>query len=184
MLRRQDAALLDASVLIPMPLCDTLLRSAEAGLYTPYWSADILVEIERNLQPWIGEEQARRRIVAMQVAFPQAGVIGYDHLIAAMTNHPKDRHVLAAAVISDANVIVTANIRDFPPRALGTHGIVAQLPDTFLIELLQNHSERVVDMIRRQAAELRNPPVTMAELLNDLARDAPGFVRRVTPMLV
>jgi len=36
-----------------------------------------------------------------------------------MTNHPKDRHVLAAAVRCNAEVIVTHNVKEFP-RALDT----------------------------------------------------------------
>lgn len=35
-----------------------------------------------------------------------------------MTNDPKDRHVLAAAVRGHAGLIVTANIKDFPASAL------------------------------------------------------------------
>jgi hypothetical protein len=37
-------AVLDASVLYPLPLRDTLLRVAEAGLYEPCWSERILEE--------------------------------------------------------------------------------------------------------------------------------------------
>ncbi len=180
---RYDVALLDASVLIPMPICDTLLRSAEAGLFTPRWSADILVEIERNLRPWIGDEPARRRLAAMQVAFPRAMVTSYEHLIEAMTNHPKDRHVLAAAVAGDAGLIVTANLRDFPSSTLEAYGILARSPDSFLVDLLTRQPTRLIGVIRSQAAGLRNPPVTMAELLDDLAVDAPEFVRQVESAL-
>lgn len=44
----------------------------------------------------------------MRTAFPDARVTGHEPLIPAMTNHPKDRHVLAAAAHADAAVIVTA----------------------------------------------------------------------------
>ena len=44
-----------------------------------------------------------------------------------------DRHVLAAAIAGRADVIVTKNLKDFPPAALQPHGIEAQHPDTFLI---------------------------------------------------
>jgi hypothetical protein len=43
------AAILDASVLYPLPLRDTLLRVAEIELYDPYWSERILDEVTRNL---------------------------------------------------------------------------------------------------------------------------------------
>lgn len=47
-------------------------------------------------------------------SFPDATVAGYELLVDGMTNDPKDRHVLAAAVRANAEVVVTFNIRDFP----------------------------------------------------------------------
>ncbi len=38
------AAVLDACVLVPVALADTLLRIAEKGLYRPLWSGRILTE--------------------------------------------------------------------------------------------------------------------------------------------
>ena len=43
------AVVLDANVLIPNALRDTLLRAAEAGWYDAYWSDETLAEVERNL---------------------------------------------------------------------------------------------------------------------------------------
>jgi hypothetical protein len=42
-------AALDASVLYPLPLRDTLLRAAQVGMYDPCWSERILDEVARNL---------------------------------------------------------------------------------------------------------------------------------------
>lgn len=42
-------ATLDASVLYPLPLRDTLLRAAQVGMYDPCWSEQILDEVARNL---------------------------------------------------------------------------------------------------------------------------------------
>jgi hypothetical protein len=39
----------DANVLYPLTLRDTVLRAAAAGFYQLRWSADILEEMERNL---------------------------------------------------------------------------------------------------------------------------------------
>ena len=101
-----------------MPLADTLLRlAAGPRLYLPKWTDEIMAELSRNLVANFGlsEEQAGYRESEIRRHFPEAWVDGYQDLIPAMTNEPKDRHVLAAAVRSQAEVIVTYNRRDFPP---------------------------------------------------------------------
>ena len=46
----ETKAVLDACVLIPMPLADTLLRLAERPrLYSPQWTDMIMREVSRNL---------------------------------------------------------------------------------------------------------------------------------------
>jgi hypothetical protein len=42
-------AVLDADVLYPLPLRDTLLSAAHEGCFQPVWSAEILDETIRNL---------------------------------------------------------------------------------------------------------------------------------------
>jgi hypothetical protein len=61
----------------------------------------------------------------MRRHFPEAMVSGYEELIDQMDNDPKDRHVLAAAVVAGAEFIVTANLRDFPARALEPRAVEA-----------------------------------------------------------
>jgi len=53
-----------------------------------------------------------------------------------MTNDPKDRHVLAAAVRGNADAMVTANLKDFPPTALAPYELEALHPDEFLLDQL------------------------------------------------
>jgi len=111
---------LDACVLIPYQLSDLLLRLAEAEIFVPLWSDKIMAEVNQNLPLKLGvtPHKAQRRIDHMTTAFPLAAVEGYKDLIPAMTNDPKDRHVLAAAVRGNADLIVTANLKDFPDAAL------------------------------------------------------------------
>ena len=61
------------------------------------------------------ETQAGRRITAMETAFEDAKVTGNGGLVGSMTNDPKDRHVLAAAVRGAAHAVITENVRHFPP---------------------------------------------------------------------
>jgi len=55
--------------------------------------------------------------------FGDAWVTGCEPLIDRMNNHPKDRHVLAAAVKCGASVIVTYNKRDFPAATTEPWGV-------------------------------------------------------------
>ncbi len=131
-------AVLDACVLIPMPLADTLLRLASGrGLYLPKWTGQIMNEVNRNLVEKFGltDEQVAYRENEIRRHFPEAWVERHEDLIAAMKNHPKDRHVLAAAVRCNAQVIVTVNVKDFPTTALDPYSIVPFGPSAFLRNL-------------------------------------------------
>jgi hypothetical protein len=70
----------DACVLIPVTLCDTLLRAASADLFQLRWSAQILEETRRNLVSKLGltEEQASRRCDFMSRHFADAMVTAYE----------------------------------------------------------------------------------------------------------
>lgn len=106
---------LDACVLYPADIRDTLLRGADEELLRPCWSERILDEVTRNLvaDGRMSVLQAERLVSTMSDAFPEALVTGYQSIESKMTNHPKDRHVVAAAVAAQARVIVTFNSR-FP----------------------------------------------------------------------
>jgi predicted nucleic acid-binding protein len=100
-----------------MPVADTLLRLAEQPhFYIPKWSQRVLKELERTLRDKFGYQQfqVNRRLAAMRNMFPDAMVTGHDDLIRAMTNDPRDRHVLAAAVRGGADAIVSNNVKHFP----------------------------------------------------------------------
>ncbi|MET0418573.1 MAG: PIN domain-containing protein [Actinoplanes sp.] len=90
-------AFLDTCVLYPAYLCDTLLRLAESSAYRPLWSADVFAELRRNLVGrGLPPGRVDRRLDQMSRSFPDTQVTGHESLIDGMTNHPKDRHVLAA----------------------------------------------------------------------------------------
>ena len=168
-------ALLDANVLYPMTLRDTLLRAAAHGYYQLLWSHQILEEARRNLVAHgrVTEVQATHLFDTMQRAFPESMVKGFEGLIEAMPNAPGDRHVTAAAVVSEAQVIVTMNLKDF--REL-PEGIEAQSPDEFLSDLMDLDPDGFVELLREQAAALKNPPFSFEQLLGGLARVVPRFV--------
>jgi hypothetical protein len=181
-------AVLDACVLYPFSLRDTLLHLAERDLYEPIWSARILEETRRNLTAErVTPEQADRLIAAMRTAFDaadaDAGAIA--KIEPALTNEAKDRHVLAAAVVAEAPVIVTFNLRDFPAEACAPHGVSTLHPDDFLLLVDAVAPAVVVDAIRTQVASLTRPVVPLDELLDALgAGGVPRFAASVRRRLV
>ena len=178
---------LDACVLIPAALRDTLLRCAAEGMYRPVWSEEILAEVARNLvaHGMTTQAQADGLVSTLRSEFEDAEVTGHQLLIASMTNHPKDRHVVAAAIEAGADVIVTYNLRDFPPKSVEPHGIEVQHPDAFLVDgLFDLDPAGMCDVIRGQSADLKNPPLSPWQLLDILERQAPRFAARVRSSLL
>ena len=172
--------LLDACVLFQMPVCDTLLRIAEAGLFRLYLSQEILDETTRNLvkQGKMSEKQAVRYQQQIKQYFPESFVEGYESLIPSMTNDFKDRHVLAAAIKCKADVIVTFNLKDFPSESLQPYGIKAQHPDDFLLDLFSDYGMNLaVEIIKQQAEALKKPPTTIKELIQKLDKQVPNFAK-------
>jgi predicted nucleic acid-binding protein len=169
---------LDANVLYPFTLRDTLLRAAAAGLYQARWSVRILDEATDSLiaAGHMTREQAAHLRQAMSAAFEDAMITGYEALIPSMGNHEKDRHVTAAAVKAGAGVIVTVNLVDF--RIL-PEGIEAQSPDDFLSELFELDPHTMIALVRAQARDLRRPPRSFEEILAALANMVPQFADAV-----
>jgi hypothetical protein len=177
--KRDFAALLDACVLVPMPLADTLLRLATGpGIYLPKWSDQIMVEVSRTLQERFGlsPEKAMYRENEIRRHFPEAWIEGYEGLIPAMTNHPKDRHVLAAAARAGVKIIVTYNLKDFPPSSLAPYSITAQGPSTFLKTLYNTAPSVVMQTLDAQAAAIGK---NMQYLLSRLRINVPAFVAMI-----
>ncbi len=169
-------AVLDACVLIPMPLADTLLRMAEEPrLFRPMWSQAILDEVSRNLvAKWgLSEDKACRREREIRKHFPEASVEGFDALIESMLNEPEDRHVLAAAVHSRSEVIVTYNLRHFAPESMPGWRVAVLGPSAFLRDLYALAPSLFVDKLREQAEVIG---VSLEHLLWSLSKNVPAFV--------
>jgi hypothetical protein len=94
------------------------------------------------------------------------------------------RHHIAAAVASNAAVIVTWNRADFPAQPLARLGLRIADPDTYLQDLLAEVPDEVVATVVRLADEKRNPPRTPLDLNQSLAKAGlPGFATTLDPLL-
>ena len=102
---------------------------------------------------------------------------GYEDLIPSMNNHEKDRHVLAAAVRSGAETIVTYNLKDFPPSSLAPYSISTQGPSSFLRNLYELDPDAVLHTLEQQAAAIDK---SFDYLLDRLRVNVPGFIQTLT----
>lgn len=103
-------------------------------------------------------------------------VTGYESIIPGLKlPDPNDRHVLAAAIRSGSNVIVTFNLKDFPAAILASYSVEAQHPDEFLTHLLDLHPWTFCKTVREQREDLVNPTQTAIELLETLERQGAGL---------
>ncbi|MHB1035949.1 MAG: PIN domain-containing protein [Pirellulales bacterium] len=170
----QFTVVFDACVLYPAPLRDLLMHLALTDLFRAKWTEAIHEEWVRSLleqRPDLTREKLERTRDLMNAHVRDCLVSDYEDLIPVLTlPDPDDRHVLAAAIRSNADVIVTFNLRDFPPEALTRWGIEAQHPDDFVNHLLDLAPHVVCAAAKRQRENLKNPPISVDDLLAVLER--------------
>src|SRR5436190_12825136 len=151
------SVLLDSCAIVPISLCDFLLRLAEdPALYKPRWSREILAEVETVLQRPkfnLTAAKARYRIACMESAFPEAMVTDYERLTDQMPNEAGDRHVLAAAIHGRVDAILTLNVRHFPADLLKRYEIERLTPDEFLVHQWHLDSKVVIEKLQAQVAQ-------------------------------
>lgn len=75
-------------------------------------------------------------------------------------------------------MIVTGNVKDFPASQLEQFNLSAQTPDEFLLNQLDLEPQPVMELLRSQAADLRNPPLELDELLAILEKRSRGICSR------
>jgi len=109
-------------------------------------------------------------------------VTGYEPLIDGLQlPDADDRHIVAAAIRTRADVIVTFNLKDFPSASLAGFGIEAQHPDEFVSHLIDLAPGAVCAAAKRQREGLRSPPKSVEEYLDALSRQhLPETVMRLS----
>ena len=159
----------DACVLHPAPLRDLLIRLAREGLVRARWTDTILDECFRSIlrrRPELAAPLKRTREL-MIAAVPDSLIDGYSDLIETLVlPDPDDRHVLAAAIRAGAETIVTANLSDFPRDVLAHYRVEAKHPDDFVVDLIDAAPAVVLEVVAKQAADLRSPPRSTDEVLD------------------
>lgn len=167
-------ALLDANVFFSMWTIDPLLSFADSEMFEPLWSERIMAEAREHLPRVWGQATTSgvdRYLRLVNAAFPHAMIRGWEHLESSIRlSDPDDRHVLAAAVVGRADMIVTWNLKHFPESDLASHGLRAVSPDNLLCELFATDPEETMTIMRALVASKTRPPRTMHEEIEHLRR--------------
>lgn len=183
MFANRYTALIDACSLADTLRRNLLLTLAEAGFFRVRWSAPIMEETERAIAKIArrkglqdAEVRAARARAHMERAFPEASVDDFALWLdaAALLPDAGDRHVVAAALKTQAQTIVTENLSDFPHEALDPLRIEARPADDFIADTIALDIGRAVPAIRAMRLRLQRPAIDSERLLLDL--EARGLI--------
>lgn len=123
-------------------------------------TADAIAKITKG-----GADTIKQRS-AMERAFPEACVTGYAGLETGLElPDPDDRRVLATAITTTAQVIVTENLRDFPSEALAPFDIDAISADEFISDAIELDPLAAVVTLRRMPERFKYPDMDAEALL-------------------
>lgn len=174
MFANRYTALVDACCLAGALQRNLLLSLAEADFFRIRWSAKILDETEKAIAEILSKkgagdavELAGKARRAMERAFEEADVGDFGSMLCACEGlpDPGDAHVIAAALKTQAAVIVTDNLKDFPDAFLGPLNLEARSADAFIADTIALDEGRAVAAIRKMRERFNRPAMTAADLL-------------------
>jgi len=144
--------LLDTCALVPGPVRQILLEAASADLFIPLWSDKIFEEWQ-----FVASKSSEQNSEAIKIEILlikdkwRNSLVPRDRALEDTLFLPDadDRHVLAAALVGKAEVLLTNNLKDFPERILSEYGLIRKSIDSFLWELFTQEPELINSFVDR-----------------------------------
>ncbi len=168
--RETEHAFLDANVIRGQLTTDVLLSLAEQDVFQPRWTRKVIDEMRRNRPPGVSEKAIARRIAMMNGAFEDAMTEAPpQELQDEMQADRKDRHVLAGALHSRSDFLVTDNVKDFFPPSTGPHAMRVEQLNEVLIRKLNEDPQRVQAGLQEMVNHNRREPRSMQALIDTMA---------------
>ncbi len=186
MFANRFTALIDACTLADTLRRNLLLTLAEEEFFRVRWSQPILEETRAAIHKMLMSREAddayqksARAISHMEQAFEDATVLDFSAYMPSCAGlpDPGDAHVVAAALKTQANLIVTENLKDFPTSILGPLNLEAKSADAFLADTIALETGRAVQAIQRMRLRFKRPELSADQLL--LEMDARGLTETV-----
>lgn len=186
MFANRFTALIDACTLADTLRRNLLLSLAAAEFFRLRWSTQILDETQVAIQkilvskdPATAEAKGLKARQNMEFAFEDAMVSEFDAYLPSCRGLPDDgdAHVVAAALKTQAHMIVTENLRDFPSAILAPLNLEAKSADAFIADTLSLDVGKAVDAIQQMRERFKKPELTADQLL--LEMEARGLLETV-----
>ncbi len=164
----------DSCILYSFTLRNLFVELAMAELFQAKWTNKINNEwIEALLKknPKATKTNLEKTKSLLNNAVPDCIVEGYESLIPNLNLPDKnDCHVLAAAIRSNAQAIITENLKDFPKEILDQYDIEAINPDEFLHFQIDLAPGKVLEAIKKSRIILEKPKYSPQEYLQCLRK--------------
>ena len=180
-----SVVLADANILFSRTLRDYVLYAADEGAIEVHWSREILAEMSRNLRENLGfSHDSTSRLERLMNDYIEYALVEVDPgdlaAVDAVEMDAKDRHVLAAALSADADILLTENTKDFPAQWMAEQGIelltagqlLIRLADRFPDKMRAAHEKTVRYSPKPEAAILATLEVTAGKYAADAIRKA------------
>lgn len=186
MFANRYTAFVDACTLADTLRRNLLLTLAEAEFFRLRWSGIVLDETQSAIEKIrLGKghadaaEKAKKARLQMVNAFEDAMVTDFDGFLPMCVGlpDPKDTHVLAAALKTQAATLVTENLKDFPESILTPLNIEAKSGDAFIADTIALGHGRAGSAIKDMRRRLKAPEMTADALL--LQMEARGLTETV-----
>jgi hypothetical protein len=170
-------ALVDSCSLAGVLQRNLILTLAEAEFFRLRWSSRILDDAEKaisRIHDRRGREDhlalAARQRANMEAAFEDAMVLNFDDFTPSEEGWPDkdDLHVVAAALKTQASVIVTENLKHFPEGKMRALNVEVRSADDFIADTIELDAPRAVAAIRRMRERFKKPEKTGEALLIDM----------------
>lgn len=167
-----SVVLADANILFSRTLRDYFLYVADAGAIEIHWSQQILNEMSRNLRARLGlDHTATERLEELMNEFIEYALVDPADvaIVEAVEMDADDRHVLAAALSTDADILLTENTKHFPRDWMAEHGIELLGAGELPLRLAEHFPD---ELRAAHAKTLRYSPKSETDVLVTLERSA------------
>lgn len=186
MFANRYTAFIDACALAGALKRNLLLTLAEAEFFRVRWSGPVLDETQRAIEGILTKKgasdaatRALRARQAMENAFEDASVEDFEKFLGVCEGLPdkNDAHVVAAALKTQAAVIVTDNLKHFPAKLMEPLNLDIRSADEFIADTIALDVGRAIAAIKKMRDRFKKPEMTAERLLIEM--EAVGLTEAV-----